>query len=156
MTDFSSKTADKYAFFFHAIPPEVSCLTLAELHELVQSLWLTRHDQALEEEQSARRKGRPKSSRESQLEEMKWQDAEEYRTGLDLPDFTDAANLALFRKWDAVDVSYLYILHFIRICGEFPEAVHVARIGRGKPAEGLVKLNADDNTIMEVDEVSGL
>jgi translation machinery-associated protein 16 len=89
---------------------------------------------------------------------MKRQDAEEYRTGLDLPDFTDAANLALFRKWDAVDVSYLYILHFIRICGEFPEAVHVARIGRDKvPAEGLAKSDADDNnTIMEVDEVSGL
>jgi len=86
---------------------------------------------------------------------MKRQDAEEYRTGLDLPDFTDAATLALFRKWDAVDVSYLYILHFIRICGEFPEAVHVARIGRDK-VEGLVKSNADDNAIMEVDEVSGL
>lgn len=153
---FPQPTADKYAFFFHAIPPEATHLTLAELHELVQSLWLTRHDRALEEERSARRKGRPKSSKDNQLEEMKRQDAEEYRTGLDLPNFTDTATLALFRKWDAVDVSYLYILHFIRICGEFPEAVHVARIGRDGPAEGLVKSNADDNAIMDVDEVLGL
>jgi translation machinery-associated protein 16 len=85
---------------------------------------------------------------------MKRQDAEEYRTGLDLPDFTDAANLALFRKWDAVDVTYLYILHFIRICGEFPEVIHVARIGRDRvPMEGAVKSNPDDNTTMEVDEI---
>ena len=117
---------------------------------MVQSLWLTRHDSALEEEHSARRKGRPKSAKEHHLEELKLQDAEEYRTGLDLPDLTDAANVALFRKWDGIDASYLRILHFIRICGEFPEVIHIARIGRDKASLG--KAGKEQAESMEVDE----
>jgi len=131
-----------------------------DLHELVQSLWLTRHDLGLEEERKARRKGRPKSAKEAQLEELKRLDAEEYRTGLDLPDFTDASNLALFRKWDGVDVSYLCILRFIRISGEFPEVVHVARVGRDKlpttDGASIPKSSADDATRMDMDEISEL
>lgn len=82
---------------------------------------------------------------------MKLQDAEEYRTGLDLPDLTDAANMALFRKWDGVDATYLRILHFIRICGEFPDVVHIARIGRDKPPVGDLLKRSDDT--MEIDEI---
>lgn len=44
--------------------------------------WLTRWDADLEQERSLRRKGRPKSMRESELEELKLREAEEYRTGL--------------------------------------------------------------------------
>lgn len=146
--------ADRYAFFLHALPPDKAALTLAEIHDLVQSLWLTRHEQALEEEQTARRKGRPKSTKEQQLEEMKLQDAEEYRTGLDLPDLTDVANVALFRKWDGIDATYLRILHFIRICGDFPEITHVARIGRDKSTGNLVKPHDEGDESMDVD-VSG-
>ena len=59
-----------------------SALTLPELHELVTDVWLTRHDAELEEERAARRKGRPKSTKECKLEETKLREAEEYRTGL--------------------------------------------------------------------------
>lgn len=57
-------------------------LTLPELHELVSDVWLTRHDAELEEERTARRKGRPKSTKEQKLEEGKLREAEEYRTGM--------------------------------------------------------------------------
>ena len=57
-------------------------LTLPELHELVSDVWLTRHDAELEEERAARRKGRPKSTKEQKLEEVKLREAEEYRTGM--------------------------------------------------------------------------
>ena len=80
---FFSLTADFYGFFFHAIPEERgSVLALPELHELVSDVWLTRHDADLEEERAARRKGRPKSSKEQKLEEIKLREAEEYRTGM--------------------------------------------------------------------------
>jgi translation machinery-associated protein 16 len=55
---------------------------LRELHELVSGLWLSRHDAELEEERAARRKGRPKSTKEQKLEEVKMREAEEYRTGM--------------------------------------------------------------------------
>ena len=57
-------------------------MTLPELHELVADAWLTRNDAELEEEQAARRKGRPKSTKERKLEELKLREAEEYRTGM--------------------------------------------------------------------------
>ncbi|PVG03121.1 hypothetical protein CPB86DRAFT_667025, partial [Serendipita vermifera] len=122
--------ADRYAFFLHAIPPEKSSFTLPEVHELIQDVWLTRSDPLLKQEQASRRKGRPKSAKEDQLEEAKRQDAEEYRTGFELPDLTDEQTVKLFRQWDGVDVTYLRILRIIRICGDFPDTVHVSRVGR--------------------------
>ncbi len=98
----------------------------------------------MQAEQAARRKGRPKSAKENQVEEIKLHDAEEYRTGLDLPDLTDEHNVRLFRQWDGVDVSYLRILRFIRICGEFPDVVHLARIGRDKDTSAPTAAASDD------------
>jgi translation machinery-associated protein 16 len=72
---------DVYGFFFHAMP-ESGVLTLEELHAIVKDVWLTRHDHELEEEKATRRKGRPKSTKEAKLEEIKLREAEEYRTGM--------------------------------------------------------------------------
>lgn len=74
--------ADRYAFFFHALPPDVPSLTLPEIHEIIQTVWLVRHDSLLKDEQAQRRPGRPQSARELALLEMKLQDEEAYRTGL--------------------------------------------------------------------------
>jgi translation machinery-associated protein 16 len=130
--------ADRYAFFLHAMPPEKSHLTLPEVHEVVQDLWLTRNDLLLKQEQASRRKGRPKSAKEDQLAESKRQDAEEYRTGFELPDLTDENNVKLFRQWDGVDASYLRILRIFRISGEFPDTLHVSRAGRDKVSDAKV------------------
>ena len=77
--------ADKFVFFYHAIPPEASAVTLAALHNIVRDVWLKRHDVALEVERSARRKGRPKSARQMMLEEVILRETEDYRTGLGIP-----------------------------------------------------------------------
>ncbi|KAF8273169.1 hypothetical protein EI94DRAFT_1776545 [Lactarius quietus] len=125
--------ADFYGFFFHAIPEEADgggVLTLPELHELVADVWLTRHDTELEEERAARRKGRPKSTKESRLEEIKLREAEEYRTGLEVPDLTDRDNVALYRTWDQREVAFVQTLRCIRISSTNPELVIVSKPGK--------------------------
>lgn len=72
---------DVYGFFHHALPPE-GVLTLDDLHAVVRDVWLTRHDAELQQERVARRKGRPKSTKEVKLEEIKLRESEEYRTGI--------------------------------------------------------------------------
>lgn len=67
-------------FFYSALPPEGE-LSLDELHFIVREVWLTRYDNDLEQERAKRRKGRPKSSKEIQIEELKLREAEEYRSG---------------------------------------------------------------------------
>ncbi|KAG8835330.1 hypothetical protein FRC18_000667 [Serendipita sp. 400] len=151
--------ANRYAFFLHEIPSEVPALTLLELHDLVKNIWLTKYDLALQEERASRRKGRAKSSKEDQLEELKKQEAEEYRTGLELPDLLDPHNVGLFRQWDGVDVNYLRVVRFIRICGEFPDVVHVARLGRDKGiplANTQREVSAETEMDVDSDRKSGL
>lgn len=62
--------------------PEEGVLTLEELHHIIGDVWLTRFDEDLEEEKAARRKGRPKSAKETKLEDLKLRESEEYRTGM--------------------------------------------------------------------------
>ena len=62
--------------------PEEGLLTLDELHSLIRDVWLTRNDDEVAKEQAARRKGRPKSTKQLKLEALKLQEIEEYRTGM--------------------------------------------------------------------------
>lgn len=52
-----------------------------ELHGLIRGM-LARNDQELEQERAARRKGRPKSVKETKLEDAKLVESELYRTGM--------------------------------------------------------------------------
>ena len=72
---------DVLGFFYSTLPPEGE-LSLDELHLIVRDIWLTRFDKDLEQERAKRRKGRPKSAKEIQIDELKVREAEEYRTGL--------------------------------------------------------------------------
>ncbi|OSD05525.1 hypothetical protein PYCCODRAFT_1443362 [Trametes coccinea BRFM310] len=119
-----------YSFFYHALPPESGELSLEELHYIVKDVWLARHDQELEEEKAARRKGRPKSMREMKLEEQKLRELELYRTGMEVLDLTHPTNVELFRKWDQKEAAYIQQLRFIRISSSAPETVVVSRIGQ--------------------------
>ncbi|KAI0251442.1 translation machinery-associated protein 16 [Lactifluus subvellereus] len=136
-----SARADFYGFFFHAIPePDredgggpgtpVAVLTMPELHDLVANIWLTRHDAELEAEREARRKGRPKSTKEQKLEETKLREAEEYRTGMEVPDLTHRENVALYRTWDQREVAFVQTLRFIRISGAKPDLAIVSKPGK--------------------------
>ena len=73
-------SVDVLGFFYSALPPEGE-LTLDKLHLIVRDIWLSRFDKDLEEERAKRRKGRPKSTKEMQIEDLKVREAEEYRTG---------------------------------------------------------------------------
>ncbi|KAF8202464.1 hypothetical protein BJ912DRAFT_443443 [Pholiota molesta] len=120
---------DLYGFFFHAVPEEGE-LTLEELHHIIRDIWLTRHDDELEREIKARRKGRPKSVQQQKLEEIKMREAEIYRTGMEVIDLTHPENVELFRKWDTQEVAFIQLLRFIRICSTDPELALVSRPGK--------------------------
>jgi translation machinery-associated protein 16 len=62
--------------------PEEGVLTLEDLHHIIGDIWLTRFDEELQNEKATRRKGRPKSTRETALDEIKLREAEIYRTGM--------------------------------------------------------------------------
>jgi len=69
-----------YGFFFHALPDD-GVLSLQELHGIIRDM-LARNDEELEQERAARRKGRPKSVKETKLEDTKLVESELYRTGI--------------------------------------------------------------------------
>jgi len=125
-----SSKIDKFVFFYHAIPPEATAISLSELHELVRDVWLKRHDYELGEERSARRGGRPKSTKQMALEEMMLREADEYKTGLEIPDLTHAPTVALFRRWGQTDVGFLDLLRFIRISSENLDTAVISRPGK--------------------------
>ncbi|KAG9309521.1 hypothetical protein JVU11DRAFT_10495 [Chiua virens] len=120
--------ADVYGFFYHALPP-VGVLTLKELHGVIRDVWLTRHDTELDQERAARRKGRPKSTKEVKLEEIKLREVEAYRTGMEVPDLTHEPTVQLFRQWDQEETAYVQTLRFIRISSSNPETVIISRPG---------------------------
>ncbi|KAG2048089.1 hypothetical protein BDR06DRAFT_963188, partial [Suillus hirtellus] len=97
---------DVYEFFYHVIHPE-GTHSLEELHSIISNVWLTRHDDELEQERAARPKGRQKSTKELKLDEIKLRISEQYRTGM--------STVKLFRKWDQTEVAYIQLLRFIRI-----------------------------------------
>ena len=140
---------DLYSFFYAAIPTE-GVLTLQDLHTIIQEVWLPRYDAELEEERAQRRKGRPKSTREQKIEELKLRESEEYRTGIgasqcsiaaymaaecrclrptEVIDLTEPANVALFRQWDQKEPAFIKQLRFIRISSTAPDVYVVARYG---------------------------
>ncbi|KZV67053.1 hypothetical protein PENSPDRAFT_584551 [Peniophora sp. CONT] len=124
-----SSRADLYGFFYHALPEEGE-LTLDDLHDIVCDAWLTRYDAEIEEEQAARRKGRPKSVKQQKLEDLKLRESEEYRTGMEVLDLTHPENVALLRKWDQIETAYIQMLRFIRINSVNRDVVIVSRPGK--------------------------
>ncbi|KAG8969553.1 hypothetical protein FRC03_001992 [Tulasnella sp. 419] len=137
---------DRFVFFYHALPLDVPCLTLAEIHELIRDVWVTRHDSAIAAEEAARRKGRPRSVREEKLRALRTAELEEYRTGLEIPDLTDAPTVEMFRKWENAEPGYLPILRLIRVSSTKPDEIIVS--SQGFRAKEL------NNTVEEVDETS--
>ncbi|KLO08049.1 hypothetical protein SCHPADRAFT_917036 [Schizopora paradoxa] len=121
---------DKYVFFYHAMPPECEAMSLEELHAVIRDVWLTRHDMELNEEIKNRRKGNPKSAKQSRLENFKAIEAEEYRTGLEVPDLTHPKNVELFRRWDQKEVAFIDLLRFIRISSADTTSVVLSRPGK--------------------------
>lgn len=142
-----SAQADLYGFFYHAMPPE-GTLSLEELHSVISNVWLTRHDEELEQERAARRKGRPKSTKELKLEEIKLRESEQYRTGMDVPDLTHEATVELFRKWDQTEVAYIQLLRFIRISSVDSMSAVVSKQGKHHSLKESVYPQAIDEAML--------
>ncbi|KAH6915865.1 hypothetical protein BKA70DRAFT_1216178 [Coprinopsis sp. MPI-PUGE-AT-0042] len=140
--------ADFYGFFYHALP-EDGVLSLEELHGVVRDVWLARHDQDLEEERAARRKGRAKSTRETQLEDTKLLESELYRTGIEVIDLTHGPTVDLFRRWDQKEVAYIDLLRFIRIFRDEPSRFVVSKPGKHVSIVNAAK--QDEDSTMAVD-----
>ncbi|EPQ56489.1 hypothetical protein GLOTRDRAFT_59779 [Gloeophyllum trabeum ATCC 11539] len=121
---------DFYGFWYHAMPPVGETLTLQTIHTLIADVWLVRHDAELDSERAARRKGRPKSTREQQLEDIKLREAEEYRTGMEIPDLTHKTNVGLFRRWDQKEIAFTQLLRHIRVSSTKPDVASVSRPGK--------------------------
>ncbi|KAF5362572.1 hypothetical protein D9756_002494 [Leucocoprinus leucothites] len=142
--------ADIYGFFFHALP-EDGVISLEELHNLIRDIWLARHDEELEQEKAARRKGRPKSVKETKLEDMKLVESEVYRTGLEVLDLTHPVNVHLFRQWDQKEVAYVEQLRHIRIFSQQPEDSIVSKPGKHQL---LIKGEGAEQEGMQIDTTS--
>ncbi|KAG9124926.1 hypothetical protein FRC07_009665 [Ceratobasidium sp. 392] len=95
---------------------DVAVMTLPEIHEIIKTVWLARHDSLLEVERAQRRPGRPQSARELALLEMKLQDEEVYRTGL---------------TWEtrSHDPAYLHLLRTVRVSSSSPDSLVVEHVG---------------------------
>ena len=68
-------------FFAEGLTESNTCLSLDDLHELVQ-LYVARFDDELEEEMSARRPGRAKTAQQERLEQSRAVAENEYREGI--------------------------------------------------------------------------
>jgi translation machinery-associated protein 16 len=145
-------------------------LTLGDLRQLVRDIWLTRFDEELESHRSARRSGRPKSTKEMKLEALKLREAETYRTGMgtyfirvlslifcliiiliEVIDLTHAPTVELFRKWDQKEVAYIQLLRFIRIFSTDPNLVIVSRPGKHASIIGSSKQTTAVDIPMDTD-----
>ncbi|KAJ7733209.1 hypothetical protein DFH07DRAFT_928851 [Mycena maculata] len=155
----ASGLLELYSFFHTALPPledadaDADALMLPQLHALAQA-WVARNDAALAAEQAARRPGRPKSVREMRIEELRLREQETYRTGMEVPDLTDAPTLARFRKWDVTSIGYAHLLRFVRISSAAPDVIVLARAPAAGTDGGLAEEEEDeeDEAPMLLDE----
>ncbi|KAG0738692.1 hypothetical protein G6F26_009907 [Rhizopus arrhizus] len=92
---------DRWIWFRYAFDEEKSAATKKELYELIE-LYLARHDEEIEQLENDRCRGhrKPKSPRQDLLEALKEREANEYVSGLELPDLTNGKTLKLLREWD--------------------------------------------------------
>ncbi|KAK7030683.1 hypothetical protein R3P38DRAFT_3394078 [Favolaschia claudopus] len=142
-TQKASSMLELYAFLHQALPPpkesengeDSEALSLPELHTIAQG-WIARHDAMLADEQAARRKGRPKSAKETRIEELKLREQEIYRTGMEIPDLTDPPTLARFRQWDVKSLGYAHLLRFVRISSALPDVLVLSRAPSAQDGDG--------------------
>lgn len=80
-------------------------LSLDVIQGIVQS-FVHQHDEEYEEAKSARRPGRPSSSKEDLLKARVVKLEKEYQTGIYMPDLTSSANLDAFDRWEG---SYAFL-----------------------------------------------
>ena len=100
-------------FFQDFVPASLQPLTDADLHNVAKN-YLARDYPLLAELKAERRPGRPRSTKQTLLEQQQHQEQKEYETGLWVPDMRTESNLEKLRDWKGEWVSLTH-LTFVRI-----------------------------------------
>ncbi|KAF2481826.1 translation machinery-associated protein 16 [Neohortaea acidophila] len=104
---------DRVFFCQDRLPATLHPLGLEEVQEIVEE-YLARHDEELEQLKAERRAGRPPSTRQTLLEQQKTVDAQEYESGLWLPNLQDEETLVKLDVWQG-DWTGLANMRFVRL-----------------------------------------
>ncbi|KAI4730710.1 hypothetical protein E4T49_01450 [Aureobasidium sp. EXF-10728] len=89
---------NRIVFFQDEIPDPLRPLTDDEVHHVIAK-YLGREDEALAALKAERRPGRPKSTKQTILEQQQDQEQKEYESGLWIPDMQNEATLTKLRNW---------------------------------------------------------
>ncbi|GAA5899152.1 Tma16p [Sporobolomyces salmoneus] len=157
---------DRHLYFVHALPEDVTSISLPELHQILKD-YINRNESELVELAAERanrtswRKGEGKGKRETELEKLREDEESQYKVGFVLPDLTLPENVVLCKQWvrpapskstknaKGGDPSFLGRIRLIRIFSEDSNLVKVEREGaRGEDwgtGQGEVEMEMGDD-----------
>lgn len=99
------------------LPPDLSCIPdKAYLHSFLQSSFLDRHSEELNELLLQRRPNRPPPLDMVKLQNTIQKEKLEYENGMEIPDLMDEVNVKLLRDWNG-DMQALGLFTFVRVSG---------------------------------------
>ncbi|OQO07995.1 hypothetical protein B0A48_06788 [Cryoendolithus antarcticus] len=112
----NNQWTERTAFFRDQLPDVLHPFETAEIQHLIEE-YLARHDEELAELRRERREGRPKSTRQVQLEQAVDVERKEYVSGYWMPDLQDFESLQKMEAWNG-EWTGLANLRFARVDSE--------------------------------------
>jgi len=103
----------RISFFQGLLLEAGAVLTDAEVHGQIQQ-YLDRDLDILEELRAERRAGRPKSTKQTLMEQTQNAEAKEYETGFWMPDLQNTVNVEALREWNGMWTA-LAKVKFVRV-----------------------------------------
>ncbi|EPQ31472.1 uncharacterized protein PFL1_00807 [Pseudozyma flocculosa PF-1] len=104
---------------------------LESVHDFLNTFFLPRHDDEINQLLAERRHGRPPSKREVELKDVRDRERREYLDGIEIPDFMSATNVRLLRDWQG-DPQALPNFTMIRVSGTYRDQCTVVQEGNHK------------------------
>lgn len=109
---------DRISTLIFLLPPDLGYIPdLPYLHSFLQSSYLDRHSQEIQELETQKRPGRPTPAKLAQIREVINKERLEYENGMEIPDLMNETNVQLLRDWEG-DRQALPLFRFIRISGK--------------------------------------
>ncbi|KAJ3171139.1 hypothetical protein HDU88_008175 [Geranomyces variabilis] len=94
-----TRIVDRMLWFKYALDDDLVAATLEHAHEVVR-MYIARHDDEIDEIVARLRKGRPPPGRLELLRNLRAKDQQEYNNGIEIPNLTDAKNVAALKAWE--------------------------------------------------------
>lgn len=115
----TSAKVDRLSTLILLLPDDKVCLPdLYSVHDFINTFYLSRHDDEIEELQSQRRPGQPASRRQIELTHVRDRERQLYQEGMEIPDLTCEINVRLLREWDG-DPQALPMFKMVRVSGTY-------------------------------------